>query len=191
MSLTLISFSPNTLIKSAEVNFNFNAINAELFDIDQNNFDPGTQLPDSLFATISTPNKVNGAALVSQSVDAVKGQFIWTVAGTLAVGTSVGFPYRPSADLIVQSVFLEVTIAPTGAALIIDIKKNANTIFTTKPQVDISQLTGGTGAVFTPLPPALTLTTNDKLTLDITQVGSTIAGSNLVAYLRCKQKVPQ
>jgi len=189
MALTLISFSPNTLIKSAEVNSNFNAINAELFDIDENNFNPGAQLPDSLLAQIVTPSKINGSAIAAQTIDAVKGQFIWTVAGTLAVGTSVGFPYRPSATLTVVSIYLEVTTAPTGAALIVDINKNAVSIFTTRPQIDISALTGGSGAVLSSSP--FGLVADDKLTLDIDQVGSTIAGSNLVVYLRCEQKVPQ
>jgi hypothetical protein len=190
MALTLITFSPNTIIKSAEVNANFNALNGELFDIDQNNFNPGAQLPDSLLAVISTPGKINGQAVVAESIDAVKGQFTWTIAGSLAVGTSQSFPLRPSATaLVVTSVFLEVTTAPTGAALIVDINKNGNTLFTTRPQIAAAALTGGSGAIFVANPTTLAL--DDKLTVDIDQVGSTIAGANIVVYLRCDQKVPQ
>lgn len=191
MALSLITFSPNTRIKSAEVNSNFNALNAELFDIDQSNFNPGAQLPDSLFAQIQTPSKVNGAAIASQTLDAVKGQFVWTVGGTLIASSSnpVGFPYRPSAVLTALSVYLEVTTAPTGAALIVDIKKNGATIFTTKPQINAGSLTGGSGAIFNAIP--MPLAVDDKLEAFVTQIGSTIPGSNLVIALRCKQKVPQ
>lgn len=190
MALTLISFAPNTRIRSAEVNSNFNALNAGLFAITEENFSPSASLPDTVLAEITSANKVNGSAIRSQTIDAVRGSFLWTVSGNLVVAANQGFGRRVSAvSLELTGVYLEVDTGPTGAALIVDINKNGNTIFTTRPQIDDGFTTGGASAVFNASP--LTLTTNDKLTLDIDQVGSTVAGANLAVYLRAKQKIPQ
>lgn len=84
----------------------------------------------------------------------------------------------------VNGIHLGVTTAPTGAALIVDVKKNGTTIFSTKPQIDA----GSTTSVGSATPPVLTAATSfaidDVITIDITQIGSTIAGAGLkVAFI--------
>lgn len=187
MALSLVTFVAGTKAKASEVNSNFSALNVELFDIDENNFNVGAQLPDSLLATISTSNKVNGGALVAQTIDAVKGQFVWGLAGTLGTGTNVSFEFEASATLTMYGVKLRAKTGPTGAALIVDINKNGTTVFSTRPQINDGSTTGGGSAVFS----VTTLAAGDYLTVDIDQVGSTVAGADLTVMLQCKQKVPQ
>lgn len=79
---------------------------------------------------------------------------------------------------------LSTSTAPTGAALIVDIKKNGTTIFSTKPQIDAGALTSLTSG--TPYVLAVGFTgfaDDDIITFDVTQVGSTIAGAGLKVTL--------
>lgn len=73
---------------------------------------------------------------------------------------------------------LMVGTAPTGAALLIDVNKNGTTIYSTqgnRPTIAIGANTGGPGAT----PDVTTLAAGDYLTVDIDQVGSSAAGSDL------------
>ncbi len=79
----------------------------------------------------------------------------------------------------ILGVRLMVGTAPTGASLIIDVNKNGTTIFTTqgnRPTIAASANAGGPGSI----PDVATLVASDYLTVDIDQVGSTVAGSDLV-----------
>lgn len=73
---------------------------------------------------------------------------------------------------------LMVGTAPTGAGIIIDVKKNGATIYTTqanRPTIAANQTAGGPGAT----PDVTSLAAGDYLTVDIVQIGSTIAGADL------------
>ena len=73
---------------------------------------------------------------------------------------------------------LMVGTAPTGSSIIIDVKKNGTTIYSTqanRPTIAATQTSGGPGAT----PDVTTLAAGDYLTVDIIQVGSTIAGADL------------
>jgi hypothetical protein len=73
---------------------------------------------------------------------------------------------------------LMVGTAPTGASLIIDVNKNGTTIYTTqgnRPTIAAGANAGGPGAA----PDITALAAGDYLTVDIDQVGSTVAGSDL------------
>lgn len=184
MALTLITFTPGTKIKSGEVNSNFAALNAELFDIDQDNFDAATQLPDSLLAEIVNANKVNGSAIRSGTI-AQHGQFIWPVGGTLTTGQK-GFPYRAAKALTAIGVYLETLTGPSGSAIVVDIKKNGVTIFTIKPEIASGATTGGGGATFA----VTAIAADDQLTAHVDQIGNVTPGANLVVSLRCRQMLP-
>jgi hypothetical protein len=74
-------------------------------------------------------------------------------------------------------VFPNVVTAPTGAALIVDVKINDTTIFSTKPQIqagEFTSLTGVEGVIS-----AGTFAKGDKITIHVDQIGSTIAGAGL------------
>ena len=77
---------------------------------------------------------------------------------------------------------LMVGTAPTGAALVIDVNKNGTSIYTTqanRPTITASSNSGGPGAT----PDVTSLAAGDYLTVDIDQVGSTVAGSDLTVVV--------
>ena len=75
-------------------------------------------------------------------------------------------------------------LAPTDAAVIVDIEKNGTSIFTTAPQFadGATELTDGVlnaeevGGV-----------AGDVIEFKVTQIGGTIAGQQLTAALKCRE----
>jgi len=187
MALTLINFSAGTVIKSSEMNSNFSAVNTELFDITNDNVANNAAIVDTKLAQITTAGKVHGSSIVASTIEHAKGQFVWTIPGVLVGSYDFPFPYRASATLVPTDVFLEIDTAPVGADLIVDIKKNGTTFFSTKPEIGDGLLTGGSGAVFN----ITTITGADKITAHVDQVGSSTPGSDIVISLRVDQAVPQ
>jgi hypothetical protein len=98
--------------------------------------------------------------------------------GTLTVTTgALRLPIEGA--YTITGVRLTVGTAPTGAALIVDVNKNGTTIFTTqanRPTIAAGANIGGPGTA----PDVTSLVAGDYLTIDIDQVGSTVAGSDLV-----------
>lgn len=77
---------------------------------------------------------------------------------------------------------LMVGTAPTGTSLIVDVNKNGTTIYSTqanRPTIAISANAGGPGTA----PDVTSLAAGDYLTVDIDQVGSTVAGSDLTVVV--------
>jgi hypothetical protein len=123
----------------------------------------------------------------SGSSGIIKTTLSFAVVGTLAVGTDKAPTILAPCTLTIVKVKLVVKIAPTGAAIIVDVNKNGTTIFTTqanRPQIAISGTTGDSGT-----PDVTALAETDKLTIDIDQVGSTIAGADLTVEVVCTQSV--
>jgi hypothetical protein len=118
---------------------------------------------------------VNGSKL---SAAAASLNAIWSKQGTLVVGTGVLRIYNDTGKtLTFVKVRISVGTAPTGATIIVDVNKNGTTIFTTqggRPVIAISGNTGTSTAM-----DVTTLADGDYLTVDIDQIGSTIAGSDL------------
>ena len=91
----------------------------------------------------------------------------------------------PYAFTITGALF-SVGTAPTGSAAIFDIKQATVSIYTTKPQVDIS----GFSSFASTQPGVLTSTTgvavaaNAEITVDVSQIGSTVASSGLKLILQ-------
>ena len=82
---------------------------------------------------------------------------------------------------------LTVGTAPVGANIIVDVKKNGSTIYTTqanRPTIIAGQNAGGPGVT----PDITALSAGDFISIDIAQVGSSTAGSDLtVAVIVTKQ----
>lgn len=99
----------------------------------------------------------------------------------LEVGTAK-VTYRIPYDFELSAVRASVTTAPVGANLIIDIKVNGVSILSTLLSIDDGEKTSVTAAT-----PAVidttSLTDDDEITIDITQVGSTTAGAGLKVTL--------
>jgi len=77
--------------------------------------------------------------------------------------------------------FVSVGTAPTGASIVVDLKKNGTTVLSTQAQIQVSEFTSLTGV--DPVVSVLTFAKGDKITAEIVQVGSTIAGADLKIYL--------
>ena len=104
----------------------------------------------------------------------------YSYTGTLTVQTGTFRLYVERASTIV-SVRASVGTAPTGAAILVDVNKNGTTIFTTqsnRPSIAVSTNTATAAAIN-----VTSLAAGDYLTVDIDQIGSTVAGANLTVVV--------
>lgn len=107
---------------------------------------------------------------------------VFGLSGTLVVKVGVGRYYVEQACTL-ASVRASVGTAPTGAAIIVDVSKNGTTVFTTqanRPTIPAGSTTSG---LVTNMD-VTALAAGDYLTVDVDQVGSTVAGADLVVQLR-------
>lgn len=97
---------------------------------------------------------------------------------TGALTTRVG-PHRiyVESSFVFESARASVGTAPTGASLIMDINKNGTTIYTT--QSARPTVTAGTNTATANSPAVTSFSSGDYLSVDIDQIGSTVAGSDL------------
>jgi len=101
--------------------------------------------------------------------------------GTITVGDKP-FRWYPPRKTNLQSVAIMVGTSPAGAALIVDVKKNGSTVFTTtanRPSMSPGNFFSLSGA-----PDVKALDVTDFLTVAVAQVGSSVAGSDLVVQAR-------
>jgi len=106
--------------------------------------------------------------------------------GTLVVGAGTFRWYNDTGrTLTFTSVRASVGTAPTGASIIVDVHKDGTTIYTTqgnRPAIAVSTNTVDA----TTAPDVTTIAENSYLTIDIDQIGSTIAGADLVVQVWMK-----
>lgn len=110
--------------------------------------------------------------------------YTFSVTGTVAVATGKSRIYLEG-NYTIDTVRAAVTTAPTGAALIVDVNKNGTTIYTTqsaRPQIAASanSATGNSPAV-------QTFVAGDYITVDVDQIGSTVAGADLTVTVRLRK----
>lgn len=101
--------------------------------------------------------------------------------GILAVETQAMSFVSPLA-ITVSEVRLSVDVAPVGSDLIVDIHKNGVTMFTT--QANRPTITAGNTSATSAAPDITSIDVGDLITIEIDQVGSSVAGSNLAATVR-------
>jgi len=103
----------------------------------------------------------------------------------LTTGTNKVYFQMPYTGTLL-AVRATVNTAPTGSAIEVNIKKAGSTIFSTKLTIDDSEKTSTTAAV-----PAVisdsALADNAEITIDIDQIGSTVAGKGLKVYLKVRR----
>ena len=103
--------------------------------------------------------------------------------GVLAIGAGLARWYnRTGRTLTFDSVTASVGTAPTGASIIVDVHKNGTTIYTTqanRPTIAVSTFVHDD----TTAPNVTTIADNEYLTIDVDQVGSTIAGTDLTVQV--------
>ena len=85
----------------------------------------------------------------------------------------------------ITKAYAYATTAPTGASLLFDINVNGSTIWSTQGNrlAIASTANSGTQTSFN----TTTLAENDVLSIDIDQIGSTIAGSDITVTLKCEK----
>jgi hypothetical protein len=130
--------------------------------------------------TVNGGLSVGGATLPNDDVIA------FGTEGTLTVRTGKGrfrFPFAA----VLLGVSASVDTAPTGSAVILDLNKNGTTMFTTQAnRPTISANTNATTTEVTNMD-VTAIASGDYLTVDIDQIGSTVAGSDLVVTVRFKR----
>lgn len=116
---------------------------------------------------------------VQTLINAVRPTIVISELGDQVVSTSLVGKIPMQQTLTFVGIELNVDTAPVGADLIIDVKKNGTSIFSTKPQVTAGETTGGGDAVFS----TASVADGDYLTFTVDQVGSTTPGENLTIAL--------
>lgn len=99
----------------------------------------------------------------------------------IAVATGVT-TFRVPYGFVLTDVRASSTTAPTGATIIVDINKGGVSILSTKLSIDAGEKTSTTAATAAVISDS-TLADDAELTIDIDQVGSTVAGAGLKVVL--------
>lgn len=87
--------------------------------------------------------------------------------------------FRMPNALVLSAVRASVTTAPTGSTIIVDINVNGTSIFTTNLlSIDAGEKTSVTAATAANIT-TTSLSSDDEISIDIDQVGSTVAGAGL------------
>jgi hypothetical protein len=102
-----------------------------------------------------------------------------SISGTITTGTGKFTLYNDTGrSVVIRSVRISVTTAPTGSSIIADFNVNGSTIFSTQANRPTIAVSGTTSGAVTNM--NTTAWANAQyLTVDIDQIGSTIAGADL------------
>ncbi|HEX6257920.1 MAG TPA: hypothetical protein VFZ48_00405 [Candidatus Saccharimonadales bacterium] len=139
--------------------------------------DSGSKVPVAQIPTHASTHAIGGSDPVALRLTLPpfsKSGVLFTETGTLRLPIDGTYA--------IVGVRLMAGTAPTGADIIVDINKNGTTIFTTqanRPTIAAGANSGGPGAT----PNVTALAAGDYITVDIDQVGSTVAGSDLVVSI--------
>jgi hypothetical protein len=101
----------------------------------------------------------------------------WAKAGAQTVVTGVGGRIYIGQARRIRGARISLGTAPTGASFIVDVNKNGTTIFTTQANRPTIAAAGFASSVA--FPDVDTLVAGDYLSIDVDQIGSTVAGSDL------------
>ena len=123
-------------------------------------------------ALVNINTALSGGAATSPIV------FSYSGAATTGSGT---LRYPIALPAAIHGVLVTAGTAPTGASLILDVNKNGTTIFTT--QANRPTISAGSQASSIATPDITSVATNDYITVDIDQIGSSVAGSDLVVII--------
>lgn len=110
---------------------------------------------------------------------------VFCIPGTLTTGTKKAPSVVADADMDIDKVYIYVQTAPTGASIIVDVTLNDTTIFTDQGKRPEIAIDGNEDESNTP--DVTSVAKNDVFDVDTDQVGSTVAGSVLSIFVRCKQ----
>ena len=126
--------------------------------------------------TPDTLNGWDGTGMVGQLGIAISDETTALTTGTAKA--TFRMPYA----MTLTEVRASVTTAPTGAALQFDINESGTTILSTKITIDAAEKTSETAAT-APVISDSALADDAEITIDIDQVGSTVAGAGAKIWL--------
>lgn len=135
-------------------------------------------------AQITQVNDLRLLKAVVRGEVAIERERVFEVPGTLAVGAR-GLRYYPDFAGTVIGVRASVGVAPSGAAVVVDLNKNGASVYTT--QANRPTIAAGTNTVAAALPDDASVATGDYFTIDVDAVGSTTAGSDLTVQLLMRE----
>ena len=102
---------------------------------------------------------------------------------TTALTTGVAkTTFRVPRAITLTAVRCSVTTAPTGATLVVDINEGGTSILSTKLSIDATEKTSTTAATAAVISDTA-LADDAEITIDIDQIGSTVAGAGLKVWL--------
>jgi hypothetical protein len=105
--------------------------------------------------------------------------------GTLTVLVGVSqLPIDIACEIV--SVVARVATAPTGASILVDLNRNGTTVFTTQSNRPTIGAGSNSSVVVTSMD-VTTLAAGDYLSVDVDQIGSTVAGADLVVAVRLRE----
>lgn len=153
---------------------------------------PAVLIPNGLYfvkeadGTYTYMANSDGTASVKLSAVSIKPNEIQTVAcsgekALLALETSV-VTFRVIGLRTLLGVRASLTEAPTGTGIILDIKKNAVSVLSTKLSIDATKKTS-VGSVSSAVISTSSFPDDSEISIDITQIGSISAGKGLKVYL--------
>lgn len=128
--------------------------------------------------------------IVKHTIAVIKGLLkkdrtvVFSVAGTLVAGSNASFEIPAPVALTILKVYINVKTAPTGATLIVDFNIGGVSIFTT--QANRPTIAIGATAAESGVPDITTWAKNAVGSIDIDQIGSTVAGADLTVQARCE-----
>lgn len=174
------TWADNEGVNYDDMNANFDSLyEAVNGDIDNDNVKTGAGIVESKL-TFNTSSGHNHDGTNSREIP--KG-YIGTVTGTLTTGTSVTPALIVVAGQTITKAYAYAKTAPTGASLLIDINKNGTSIWNTNQSNRLAIAAGDNEGNQTNFD-TTSLADEDILTIDIDQVGSTVAGADLTIVLK-------
>jgi hypothetical protein len=111
--------------------------------------------------------------------------FGFGISGTITTGTNQTLAWVVPQSMTIVKAYAYVKTAPTGASIIIDINKNSTSIWNTNQANRLTIAAAANSGTQTSFD-TTALSEGDVLTLDIDQIGSTVAGDALTIVLKCQ-----
>lgn len=124
------------------------------------------------------PAGANGANGIGYTVQT------FTAPGTLTVYTGKARWYAP-VDFEILNITVSCGTAPTGASIVVDINNNGASIFTNP--ANRPHIFAGNNTAISVSPDNTILNAGEYLTVDIDQVGTTQAGTDLVVVIQMRE----
>lgn len=115
----------------------------------------------------------------------IRPAFIFTLDEVLIVGVGKTPILIVPRSYVIEKVYGVVKTAATGADIIIDLNKNGTSIWASNPDNRLTIPAGSTSVITQTSFDTTAISEGDTLTMDLDQVGSTIAGETLTVMIKC------